>query len=334
MESHEFRKRVDGVKARANGNWTQILGQLLHEPSLINRKNQACPKCAAGTDRFQYTDKFGAGDAHCRNCGHIDGFELLQCGNGWSFAEAFKAVEERVGNAQMLPSAPAGDTGAKMRRLARQLWQQAHPIVQGDPVDCYLRSRGLGMDAYPESLRTHPALGYYAKLQGARKATLVRNIPAMLALLQDESGQTVTLHRTYVEQGAKARVPDPKKCLSSFNPGPAIRLGEPSEALAITEGIETALAIHLRLGKPVWATFSASNMEHVLIPACVRRVCIYADHDASYTGQAAAYALARRLKSQEKTSGEREVQVFIPAKPDTDWADVWAARLHKQKLAA
>jgi putative DNA primase/helicase len=55
--------------------------------------------------------------------------------------------------------------------------------------------------------------------------------------------------------------------------------------------------------------------------------CIYADHDESYTGQAAAYALAKRIKIQAKRRAPREVAVHVPRHADTDWADVLLERV-------
>lgn len=332
MKNHELAARLETIKVRALGQWSHILGRLLPDPRIINRKNQPCPRCRDGTDRFQYTDKYGHGDAHCRYCGHLDGFGLLQCVNGWSFLEACKEVEKLVGAGVALPS-NSRNTGP-MRALVKRLWEEVGPIMPGDEVDQYLRGRDLGMDAYPETLRSHPKLGYFVKREGDRKPKLVRHIPAMLAPLRDAQGNVVTLHRTYVENGEKAKVSDPKKCLNTFDPGPAIRLFEPTDELALTEGIETALAIHLRLGKPVWATYSASNMEQAWVPPTVKRVHIYADHDASFTGHAAAYALAKRLKAESRKIGQRDVQVFIPSQPESDWADVWMSRQAKVKRVA
>ena len=51
------------------------------------------------------------------------------------------------------------------------------------------------------------------------------------------------------------------------------------------------------------------------------KVSIYADHDASYTGQAAAYALARRIKTRAKGGRAPEVAVHVPLRVDSDWAD-------------
>jgi len=65
MEPREFEARVDRVKASAHGRWTQVLKALGVAEELLNRKNQPCPMCG-GEDRFQYTDRFGEGNYHCR----------------------------------------------------------------------------------------------------------------------------------------------------------------------------------------------------------------------------------------------------------------------------
>jgi putative DNA primase/helicase len=113
-------------------------------------------------------------------------------------------------------------------------------------------------------------------------------------------------------------------------------LAEATDELGLAEGIETALAVHIRTGKPIWATISAGNMEKILIPDSVRRVCIYADNDANseYDGQASAYVLARRLKKEQKKTGPREVEVFVPKTHGEDWADVWLhSKLSVRKVA-
>jgi putative DNA primase/helicase len=167
------------------------------------------------------------------------------------------------------------------------------------------------------------------KEAGRQKAKLVGSYPALVAAVQAADGQVVTLHRTYLAQGAKAPIGDCKKLLNGGVNGAAVRLFEPTAELCIAEGIETALAVYLRTAKPVWAVLSANNMEKVWIPAIVKRVAIYADHDASYTGQAAAYALAKRLKAEEKKAGSREVAVHVPRHANTDWADVLLERTRR-----
>jgi putative DNA primase/helicase len=160
---------------------------------------------------------------------------------------------------------------------------------------------------------------------------LFGHYPAMLARLIGADGKATTVHRTYLHDGRKAPVKEVKKVMSSFCGGPAIRLFEATDELAISEGIETGLAVHLRTGKPVWAAYSASNMAGLWIPDSVHKVSIYADNDTNYVGQAAAYALAKRLRSVERSTGLPEVCVHVPTKAGEDWADVYCRKI---RLAA
>ena len=222
-----------------------------------------------------------------------------------------------------------------MKKLAQRIWGEARPVTAGDEVDRYLVGRGLRMPVVPKVLRFHPALGYYAK-DAAGKSTKVTEYPAMLACIQGPDGHAVTLHRTYLKDGGKAPMSDPKKVLSAGINGAAVRLFEATEQLAITEGIETALAVHLATGKPVWAALNAGNLEKLWLPATVTRVCVYADNDADagYDGQAFAFALARRLKREEAGTSPRQIQVFLPKQPGLDWADVWRSRMENIQRAA
>jgi putative DNA primase/helicase len=222
-----------------------------------------------------------------------------------------------------------------MRKLAKRLWDEARPLVEGDEVDHYLRHRGLCLSQYPKVLRLHPALGYYEK-DAAGKSRKVAEFPAMLACVQNADGHAVTLHRTYLSNGRKAPIVSAKKVLSAGVNGAAVRLFDPTEDLAIAEGIETALAVHAHTCKPVWAAINAGNMERLWLPATVKRICIYADNDADsqYDGQACAFALARRLKKEEKKTSARDVEVFVPRRAGSDWADVWRLRRENVLRAA
>jgi putative DNA primase/helicase len=110
--------------------------------------------------------------------------------------------------------------------------------------------------------------------------------------------------------------------------GKAIRLFEPESELALAEGIETALVVHLRLGLPVWAAGNAGALEAIEIPASVISVSIFADRDENFCGQAAAYGLAHRLAVGKR---KRAVAVYVPRKPGTDFLDAYYAR---KRLAA
>lgn len=333
MQRNEFEARVAEIKRRAHGRWTDILRALGVDEKILNRRNQPCPLCG-GTDRFQYTDKYGEGNYHCRGCGPGGGLKLLQGINGWDFGTILRRVEDCVGHIHPTVSRTVDPSPDRMKKLAKGIWEQARPVTSGDEVDRYLRNRGLCLEAYPKVLRFHPALGYYEK-DDAGKSHKVAEYPAMLACIQGAGGLAVTLHRTYLKDGQKAATQNARKVLSAGINGAAVRLFEATDELAVTEGIETALAVHASTGKPVWAAISAGNLERLWLPQTVQRVCIYADNDADgeYDGQACAFALARRLK-KGKEAGSRQVEVFVPRHAGTDWADVWRLHFETVKQAA
>jgi putative DNA primase/helicase len=321
--------RLDAVRLRAQGRWSEILPRLGVDPRWLSRRNQPCPRCG-GTDRYQYTDKFGEGNYHCRHCGPGGGFKLLQATTGMGFARALREVEACVGLLPLVPAATAqapAPSSASMKQLVQRIWDEAAPVTSGDAVDRYLRGRGLALPVFPAVLRFHPALGYYAKDEAGRSRR-VAEYPAMLACIQGPDGQAVTLHRTYLDGGGKLHAADAKKVLSGGLHGAAVRLYEPGEGLAIAEGIETALALHLATGKPVWAGLNAGNLDKLWLPAGLRRVDVYADNDADgdFAGQCAAFALARRLRREGNGDGDRQVRVFVPRHAGADWADVWCRR--------
>src|SRR6218665_1147866 len=151
MNDQAFAIRVQDVQSRAHGRWDEILCSLGVDERLLRRRNMACPLCG-GTDRFQYTDRFGEGNYHCRNphCGPGGGFKLLQAIFGWDFATTLKKVNACVGGLPVGSAAPPSAASApeRMTVLASRIWNEAVPVRPGDPVDQYLSARGLGQENY------------------------------------------------------------------------------------------------------------------------------------------------------------------------------------------
>jgi putative DNA primase/helicase len=68
----------------------------------------------------------------------------------------------------------------------------------------------------------------------------------------------------------------------------------------------------------VWSAINAHNLAKWEPPPVTRSVIVFGDNDESFTGHAASYSLARRLKLQRKL----DVTVMIPETVGQDWADV------------
>lgn len=320
----EFEKRIDEAKRRAHDRWTPILVALGVGEGILSGKNQPCPMCG-GTDRFQYTDKYGEGNYHCRGCGAGGGFKLLQGVKGWTFGEVLKAVEEQAGVIPPALVAKGNKTDSRdMRKLLQKTWDEAEPVGYGNLAGRYLAGRGIQLEAVPRVLRFHPELPYFEREN--RKNVLVGHFPCLIARVDDLAGKPVTIHRIYLDPDldpstkGKAKVPEQKKAMSGMKSA-AIHLFRPTEELALAEGIETALAVHILTGLPVWSTLNAGNMEYILLPESVRKVHIFGDNDDTFAGQSAAHKLANRLVVREK----RQVAVVLP-KNTGDWLDVLLAR--------
>jgi putative DNA primase/helicase len=190
------------------------------------------------------------------------------------------------------------------------LWRSGEPVRIGDPVDLWLRHRGISLPAYPTSLRT--ASGVYHR---GPPATFH---PVMLARVTDPTGRPCNLHKTYLSTtGAKARVePVRMFCPGKMPPGSAVRLAPAGPVLGIAEGIETALAAQLLFGFPVCACLSAGQLTTFEPTIGTQRLVVCGDNDADGTGQRAAYTLAARLATR------LPLEVRIPDEVDTDWNDV------------
>lgn len=296
------------VRDIAQGRWRSILIALGLDERALSGKHGPCPLCG-GKDRFRFDDKDGRGTYYCSGCGAGDGVQLAMDLTGRSFRDMAAEIERIAGSVQRTQAKAERSDADKVNAL-RRVFRESRPIQRGDEAARYLLGRGLALPDLPESIRTHPGLQYQDG------GTVAGTFPAMLATVTGPTGKAVSIHRTYLQDGRKAPVPAAKKLMQGLPlAGAAIRLTPVSRSLGIAEGVETALAASELFEVPVWSCISASGIESFEPPQGVEHVIIFADHDANFAGQAAAYRAAHRLALKGY-----EVEVCIPPTVG-DWLD-------------
>jgi putative DNA primase/helicase len=300
-------ERLD-VRQIAQGRWRSILTVLGMDECALSGKHGPCPMCG-GRDRFRFDDKEGRGTYFCSGCGAGDGVQLAMGITGLSFRDVAAEVERIAGKIKPTASRTERTDDDKLHAL-RRAFKESRPIQREDEAYRYLAGRGLRLHDLPESIRTHPGMAYLDD------GKMLGTLPAMLATVTDATGRAVSMHRTYIEDGQKAAVPAPRKLMQGLPlAGAAIRLTPVSRSLGMAEGIETALAAAELFEVPTWSCISTSGIESFEPPAGVGHVIIFADNDANFAGQAAAYRAAHRLALRGI-----EAEVVIPPQVG-DWLD-------------
>ena len=297
------------IRERARGRWPEILTAVGGvPPEILDGKHHPCPRCG-GTDRFRFIDP-DAGALFCNVCfnkANGDGFSavmwLLDC----TFPEALRAVGEYLGE----PARPTNGRRAKSTTaIAKRIWDESK--LDTGRVSAYLRSRGLS-GSVPRSVRFHGSLEYRDGDSPPQR------YPGLVARV-GRDGKLAGIQRIYLDPSGtgKAAVKDCKKGLGELRGG-AVRLGEPEPGgtLAITEGIETGLAVQETTGTPVWAAVSAVGMETIEVPDTVGCIELWTDNDENSRGQQAGQKAAARLHALG-----HDVVIITPPEPGTDWLDV------------
>lgn len=247
-------------------------------------------------------------------CGRL----LAHCKTGCSFTDVLAALRclgiIEAGRLPQTDHAELAHYQAEQRREAHKkarqalgIWTEAQPIG-GTLAEIYLRGRGITCPL-PQTLRFHPECWHGAS---------AKRLPAMVAWIDGAEGFAV--HRTYLaaDGSGKAQVA-PAKAMLGAVAGGAVRLAEGHEALAVAEGIETALSLSCGLlsgAVAVWAGLSAFGMSGLHLPARPDKLIIAPDSDDSGAGLAAAHHLAERA-----TALGWHASLF-PAPAGQDWNDV------------
>jgi len=288
----------------ARGKWKQILPAFGIEPVFLDGKHHRCPCSGDGADRFRFSDQNGSGSYFCAcSKGERGGMALLECKTGRPFVELAAEVDALTGRARQAmeqkPRSPSALFAERLRNVAK-------PATRSR----YLESRGL---VVAPGLRFARSVDY-------KDGDAIGKFAAMLAPIT-RRGEWLGFHVTYLHEGRKASVASPRKVFGESISGGGVELFPAAEDMGVGEGIETCIAASMLHQVPTHSALNADMLAKWEPPPIVRRLRVFADNDANYTGHRGAYALANRLALKGL-----EVSVHMPAEVGMDWNDVLLAQ--------
>lgn len=181
--------------------------------------------------------------------------------------EAEAHIRELLGLSEVEPEAEIAE------RIARALkvWEEAQPAA-GTIVETYLRSRRLPLPPLPV-IRFAPKRWH---------ADARDHWPAMVALFTDAHDRPTGVHLTYLRPDGSGKAPlaklDQRRTMGLIK-GSAIRLAGGDGRLLVGEGIETVLSVHVKTGRPAWASGGANNLPPLRLPDSISAVTALVDGD-------------------------------------------------------
>lgn len=221
----------------------------------------------------------------------------------------------------------AEEEDARRKNALRIFAYGSEASLAGTPAAEYLAGRGIDLallGRQPRALRFHP------QLYNRESST---HWPALVAAVSNAAGDHVATHRTWLAKRdgkwRKAPLRDAKMSIGTVRggcirlwrgaSGKALKDAPEGEAVAIAEGIETALSVAIACPElRVLAAVSLANMAAVELPPAIGRVILCADNDP---GNDKAQAQLQRAIAVHQAAG-RDVHVAMPDVAGADWNDI------------
>ena len=344
------------VEEQAKGKWPEILEGMGVPSELLNpNKHHPCPNCG-GKDRFRFTNAHGTGWFICNQCGQGGGFKLVSMFFNCNYREAvievakfLNLIDSNTGYKNPVSQMrkievknPSVSPKVDKQAALLAIWEKARPVEKGDPVELYLQSREIDWEQikdHIQEIRFLENYDYWLRTDDVHKPYKVGEFPCMVVAIRGADGVLNGLHFTYlqaVEAGYQKldmaspldETPLPaKKIKSRFQSaisGSAAHLFESkSDVLCIAEGLETAMAAFILYKQPVWACLTANGIKMFQVPEGIRKVVVFADNDANFTGITAAEEFKKHL---EQTKPDVDVKIYLPNQTGYDMLDVLIER--------
>jgi len=342
------------VKQMAAGRWESIVVRLAPQlEQAIERlpHHVPCP-VHGGVDGLRLFKDFNdTGGGVCNTCGiKHDGYSLLMWVNGWDFKTTHEEIQAVLGVGESRNTSPKATSKPAAKKVKERdvedirdslnhVWKDSVALSSPEarPARKYFANRGITNVDFrkvdSKMIRFAHALEHYEEDQETGKYKLTGKYPAIVTMVCDATGHPSTIHRTYLSpEGTKAPVQSPKKmmrhCADDLFGAMQIAVIGSSKVLAITEGIETALAVMSAFNIPAWAAGNAYLLENFVPPKGVD-VVIYADKDMPSKqhpeghGQTSAKLLLKRLWGEGIKASIKIPDSAIPqGMKSVDWLDV------------
>ncbi|WP_057464339.1 toprim domain-containing protein [Pseudovibrio sp. POLY-S9] len=300
-----------------------------------------CPACG-GRDRLGFNTAKKVWICRGADQGH-DAIGFLMHVNSLSFLEAVEAltgrpnpsgqkskpltqeqrdaIERKRAAAKAKAEAAEAEQAEKVedtKAYSLKLWKEGRSIA-GTPAETYLLNRGIPKLDWPTCLRFHKGLKHQSG----------KTYPALIAQVVDVDGAHMAIWRIFLTRdGQKAPEQYVKLGLAPISGG-AVRLAAPSGGrIALTEGIETGLAVMVLTGLPVWPVLARAGFKNLELPEGVERVDNYADHDKpKWSEKHGCFMPPEGLRDAEEGAARFrsmgvEAHVHKPEARGNDWLDV------------